>query len=962
MLEKHGGHMKFHFNTIRILQLLIVSFLSVLSFEKADAQCQPAPLTNPAPDRLTRLQHSNCANVSRIQVSERPDFSHPSGVKVKITNVAADKSYVDLSVSYANGIPGGRAIPYQVNPRTKTLKVLGVIYTFQDEDGRILPPGAYETPTWMRRLIFGDGVIGYDGYYKNNSFRDHMHQSTLGRIQLTGEIYPTVVVIPLAKFRQFLSGQIASIGDEVYAAIERENPGYFTRNQYDVTFAYSSYQYAINRFGYSLGMGGGPGMGSSMGMNIPLDLAISQLNQVQEEVRTSFDELNVVTRFNVRSVEGVWLESDVNRTGTNYFTGGSILNYRNSSTYFSIKLGTALPSPQTRVRVRYSVSLGATAASTQKDTLDGGHGFGPSWMFHEMYHHISIHFGFSSKLNIGDYYRNNSAGYDLMTQDDRQMKHPLSGQFFRDGSILSAPNKYSLGLVTPFTLQYGENETSIRLYKTEFGDLSEVLNNITMIKVPLRRIAEPSGALRVGEIKTGEEFLLLEWRDSSSLSNGAYNFDRMNYADGLVAYHMVQTDAYRPTTHGVDIIDTIDSTPPFEGGLSQTLASPLVFGPATGVYEFQVDELWNELAAGKLADQTPYLLSEGVGTKTLYVRYQAANGVILGNSALTLDLSTSLVAEQRLPILSASMVNGYVAGAKAVTANYRGVNGFSSIVFSIDGKKITDRLSFLNQSTETFYFNTNNFAPGTHTLNIELYDRAFVRSTYRINFEGTAAPALDTLAPMVGFMSPSQSSTVSGLVAVNPTATDNVSVTRVDFYADGILLASDTSAPFAFSWDSTRYSDGAHSLKLIAYDAAGNASAPAQIAVNVLNQPVIVEPAPQIVTTPISSPNQSTISSPAPAPAEDTVAPLVAITSPASGSVVILDSTIQIQVQASDNVAVARVDIFVNGSLICQDTAAPYACAHKVLKSRYKQMRIDARAYDAKGNNNMATIFVTPKR
>ncbi len=76
----------------------------------------------------------------------------------------------------------------------------------------------------------------------------------------------------------------------------------------------------------------------------------------------------------------------------------------------------------------------------------------------------------------------------------------------------------------------------------------------------------------------------------------------------------------------------------------------------------------------------------------------------------------------------------------------------------------------------------------------------------------------DTVAPTV---SASESGT-SGTISLNATATDNVAVTRVEWYVDSLLKGSDTAAPYGVNLDSTALANGTHALVAKAYDAAGN--------------------------------------------------------------------------------------------------------------------------------------------
>ncbi|HET8783140.1 MAG TPA: PQQ-dependent sugar dehydrogenase [Pyrinomonadaceae bacterium] len=90
----------------------------------------------------------------------------------------------------------------------------------------------------------------------------------------------------------------------------------------------------------------------------------------------------------------------------------------------------------------------------------------------------------------------------------------------------------------------------------------------------------------------------------------------------------------------------------------------------------------------------------------------------------------------------------------------------------------------------------------------------------------------------------------------------------------------------------------------------------------------------------------------------DNVAPTVAITNPANNGVVARKSNVTITATATDNVGVARVEFLVNGSLQCTDTAAPYSCVWRVPNPMNRTHTIQARAFDAAGNNATATIQV----
>lgn len=89
----------------------------------------------------------------------------------------------------------------------------------------------------------------------------------------------------------------------------------------------------------------------------------------------------------------------------------------------------------------------------------------------------------------------------------------------------------------------------------------------------------------------------------------------------------------------------------------------------------------------------------------------------------------------------------------------------------------------------------------------------------------------DTTPPTV---SASESGT-SGTVTLSASASDNVGVTKVEFYVDGALKATDTASPYSASLDSTTLADGSHSLVAKAYDAAGNVGTSSTVSFSVSN-------------------------------------------------------------------------------------------------------------------------------
>ena len=123
-------------------------------------------------------------------------------------------------------------------------------------------------------------------------------------------------------------------------------------------------------------------------------------------------------------------------------------------------------------------------------------------------------------------------------------------------------------------------------------------------------------------------------------------------------------------------------------------------------------------------------------------------------------------------------------------------------------------------------------------------------------------PTGDTTPPTTSITSPSAGSTVSNTTTISATASDNVGVSQIEFYIDGVLRGTDTTSPYSYSWDTTNGGTHAcigahtHTLQTRAYDAANNQGSSASVTVNMNNPSYCAPPtsSPTPSRTPTSSP------------------------------------------------------------------------------------------------------------
>ncbi len=92
-----------------------------------------------------------------------------------------------------------------------------------------------------------------------------------------------------------------------------------------------------------------------------------------------------------------------------------------------------------------------------------------------------------------------------------------------------------------------------------------------------------------------------------------------------------------------------------------------------------------------------------------------------------------------------------------------------------------------------------------------------------------------------------------------------------------------------------------------------------------------------------------------PVPVLDTTSPTLQITSPAAGSILKKNTTVNIAAAASDNIGVTKLQFYVNGTLICQGTAT--TCAWKAPNTKTSHT-ISVKAYDAAGNVTTKTLNI----
>lgn len=179
-------------------------------------------------------------------------------------------------------------------------------------------------------------------------------------------------------------------------------------------------------------------------------------------------------------------------------------------------------------------------------------------------------------------------------------------------------------------------------------------------------------------------------------------------------------------------------------------------------------------------------------------------------------------------------------------------------------------------------------------------------------------PPADATPPVITDFTPADGTAVTGTVPLTASATDNVALQRVEFLINGAIVATDTTIPYAVSWNSATVANGTAAYSVRAVDFAGNE------AVSTVNQLIINN---------------------------DKIAPVVSFNqppTPSQGSTV--SNLVSLEATATDDTGVTRVDFLVNGSVVGSSTVAPYVTTWNSFLTPDGSVTITAKAYDATGN------------
>jgi subtilisin family serine protease len=169
-----------------------------------------------------------------------------------------------------------------------------------------------------------------------------------------------------------------------------------------------------------------------------------------------------------------------------------------------------------------------------------------------------------------------------------------------------------------------------------------------------------------------------------------------------------------------------------------------------------------------------------------------------------------------------AVVSGIVSVGVSATDNI----GVASVMLSVDGIPVATDTA----SPYSFNWATTTLPNGTHTVTASATDAAGNSNMSTVSV--IVNNVLDTIVPTISITSPTDGVKVSTNVSTRVNAADNIGVSKVELYVDGVLQGVSTSSPFTTKWNSAKATRGLHALQCKAYDVAGNVGSSQVVTVN----------------------------------------------------------------------------------------------------------------------------------
>jgi thermitase len=237
------------------------------------------------------------------------------------------------------------------------------------------------------------------------------------------------------------------------------------------------------------------------------------------------------------------------------------------------------------------------------------------------------------------------------------------------------------------------------------------------------------------------------------------------------------------------------------------------------------------------------------GTHVLTARAYDGTGNVGSSAPISINVSNSSDTTDPVISITNPLAGSTVSGLVNISADVTDNVGVSYVTINAGGVFLME----FKSPPYTVSWDTTTLPDGNATVGVNASDAAgnFVQKFITVTVKNgisqptnTPTPTVvlptptntpipsptptssDTTSPSVSITSPLNGSTVAvrSTVSIQASASDNIGITRVEFYVNGTLSCSDTSSPYTCSWKVPGAKNKSYTLMARAYDAAGNSS------------------------------------------------------------------------------------------------------------------------------------------
>lgn len=254
----------------------------------------------------------------------------------------------------------------------------------------------------------------------------------------------------------------------------------------------------------------------------------------------------------------------------------------------------------------------------------------------------------------------------------------------------------------------------------------------------------------------------------------------------------------------------------------QTIGASASDAVSVSSVQFQLDGV----NLGMADTTTPYTLDWDTTTATDGAH--SLRAIATNNSGLQTTSSPVSITVNNAPIpptaptvsIRTPIANSRLSGTQPIIADASDAASVSSVQFQLDG---VDFGTPIAEAPYILDWDTTLVNDGTYTLRATATNEFGLQTTssdvvVTVNNTVVTPPT----APTVAMNSPIDGSVLTGTQTIGADASDEVSVSSVQFQLDGVNLGTaDTTAPYSTNWDTTTASNGTHVLRAIATNNSG---------------------------------------------------------------------------------------------------------------------------------------------